>query len=82
MEKRKRRLRELREDRDLTQKEIALILHCSQRIYSDYETGKVKLSEDTLCRLALYHQTSIDYLLGLTDDPAPPPRRPDIEALI
>ena len=82
MDKKHRRLRDLREDRDLTQKEMAHILHCSQRVYSDYETGKVKLSEDTLCRLALYHQTSIDYLLGLTDNPMPPPRRPDIEELV
>lgn len=61
------RIRNLREDRDLTQTEIAEILNCSQRIYSNYERGDVDIPTEILIALAHYHNTSIDYLLGLTD---------------
>ncbi len=67
------RIRNLREDRDLTQTEIAEILNCSQRIYSNYERGR-RYSDGNLIALAHYHNTSIDYLLGLTDERTPYPR--------
>ncbi|MCL2495471.1 MAG: helix-turn-helix domain-containing protein [Oscillospiraceae bacterium] len=62
-----RRIRDLREDADMTQKQIAKILHCSQQVYSDYELGTRNLPVDILIRLAQYHKTTTDYLLGLTD---------------
>lgn len=69
------RIRALREDKDWSQREIAEMLHCSQRIYSNYERGEVDLPTEILKKLALLHNTSTDYLLGLTDIPAPYPRR-------
>lgn len=61
------RLRELREDRDLTQKEIAAILHVSQRTYSGYETGSRTIPYHLLAVLADYYHTSVDYLIGRVD---------------
>ena len=69
------RIRDLREDRDLTQVEIARLLNCSQRIYSNYERGDVDVPTEILRKLAELHHTSVDYLLGLTDEMAPYPRR-------
>lgn len=69
------RIRNLREDRDMTQTQIADILKCSQRIYSNYERGDVDIPTDILRQLALFHGTSIDYLMELTDEPKPYPRR-------
>ena len=66
-----RRIRDLREDKDLTQTQMALYLHCSQRIYSNYERGDVDIPTSVLIRLADYHNTSTDYLLERTDDPRP-----------
>ena len=68
------RIRNLREDRDLTQTEIAEILNCSQRIYSNYERGDVDIPTEILIALAHYLNTSIDYLLGRTDERTPYPR--------
>ena len=68
------RIRNLREDRDLTQTEIAEILNCSQRIYSNYERGDVDIPTEILIALALYPTASTDYLLGITDERAPYPR--------
>lgn len=65
------RIKGLREDKDLTQKQMAEILHVAQTTYSDYELGKINIPLDTLKRLALFHKTSIDYLLNLTDNPIP-----------
>ena len=62
-----RRIRELREDRDLTQKEIALVLGMSQTGYSKYETGENDIPTQILIKLADYYGTSVDYLLGRTD---------------
>lgn len=70
-----RRIRDLREDKDMTQTQMAEILHCSQRIYSNYERGDVDIPTQILIRLAEFHQTSTDYLLGLTDIPTPYPRK-------
>jgi transcriptional regulator with XRE-family HTH domain len=62
-----RRIRDLREDADLTQTKIAKILSCSQRVYSHYERGELDVPTDILIRLARFHDTTTDYLLGLTD---------------
>lgn len=64
------RIRDLREDHDLTQTELSKILHCSQRIYSDYERGRCNIPVYILTALADYYAVSIDYLLGRTDNPA------------
>ena len=68
-------IRDLREDRDMTQTEMAQVLQCSQRIYSNYERGDVDVPTEILIKLAEFHRTSVDYLLGLTDEAAPYPRR-------
>lgn len=66
-EKSYERIRALREDNDLTQKEIASILNMSQTGYSKYETGENDIPTKILIDLAKYYNTSIDYLLGVTD---------------
>ncbi|MBO5440076.1 MAG: helix-turn-helix transcriptional regulator [Clostridia bacterium] len=63
-----RRLRDLREDHDLTQTEIAKMLGMSQTGYSKYETGENDIPTDVLIKLAKFYNTSIDYLLGQTDN--------------
>ena len=65
------RLRDLREDRDLAQKEIGALLGIDQRVYSTYETGKREIPLHLLVKLADYYHTSTDYLLGRTDNPLP-----------
>ena len=62
-----RRLRELREDNDLVQKEIANFLGIDQRVYSNYETGKREIPTHFVIRLADFYKTSTDYILGRTD---------------
>lgn len=62
-----KRIRELREDKDITQKQMGKILLCSQRVYSNYERGEVNIPIDILIKIANYHNVSIDYLLNLTD---------------
>ena len=69
------RIRNLREDRDLTQKEMAKILSIAQTTYSDYELGKLNIPLGTLIELAKFHNTSIDYMLGLTDERRPYKRK-------
>ncbi len=63
------RIRDLREDRDMTQSALSQILHCSQRIYSNYERGEVDIPTEVLIRLADFYDVSIDYLLGRTNNP-------------
>ena len=63
------RLRDLREDHDLVQKEIASYLSIDQRVYSNYETGKREIPTRFVVALAKYYKTSTDYILGLTDNP-------------
>lgn len=65
-----RRIRDLREDKDMTQTQMAKILSCSQRIYSNYERGDVDIPTDILIKIADYHNVSIDYLLGRTSNQA------------
>lgn len=62
-----RRIRELREDRDLTQKKLAEILGMSQTGYSKYETGENDIPTQILIKLADIYDTSIDYILGRTN---------------
>ena len=61
------RLRDLREDNDLTQKQIAEMLHIKQNTYSQYENGQRQLPIDVLIKLAQFYKVSTDYILGLTD---------------
>lgn len=68
------RLREIREDRDITQKEIAKILNISQVVYSRYETGIRLIPIDKLTKLAEYYKLPVDYILGLTDEKKPYPK--------
>lgn len=72
-----RRIRDLREDKDLTQKEVAREINIGQRTYSYYESGQRMLPPDVLSALARFHGVSADYLLGLTDEkkPYPPAKR-------
>lgn len=65
------RLRNLREDRDLNQTEVAAVLHVSQTTYSRYESGTLDIPSASLIALARFYGTSVDYLLGLTEEPAP-----------
>ena len=71
------KIRDLREDKDLTQTQIAKILNCSQRLYSNYERGDVDIPTQVLIKLAEFHGTSVDFLLGLTDEKRPYPRKRD-----
>lgn len=61
------RIRDLREDRDLTQKQLAEILNCSQQVYSNYELGQRDIPTDILIKLARFYNVSADYILGLSD---------------
>lgn len=62
-----RRIRDLREDRDLTQREMGEILMCSQRVYSNYERGELDIPTEILIRIADFHNVSVDYILNRTD---------------
>ena len=64
-----KRIRDLREDHDIKQQDIADYLQCTQVCYSHYETGKRDIPTDVLIKLANYYNVSIDYLLGRTDNP-------------
>ena len=64
-----RRIRDLREDKDLTQVQMGKILSCSQRVYSNYERGDIDIPSATLCKLADFHNVSVDYLLERTNNP-------------
>ena len=68
------RIRDLREDRDLMQKDLAAYLKCTQVCYSNYEMGTRDIPTDVLKALAIYYDTSVDYILGLTDEPKPYPK--------
>jgi len=69
------RIRDMREDNNKSQKEIANLLGIQQNSYSQIENGKNNLQVDHLIRLANYYSTSTDYLLGLTDEQRPYPKR-------
>ena len=61
------RIRDLREDKDLTQKQMGEILSCSQRVYSNYERGELDIPTEILIKLADFHNVSVDYILNRTD---------------
>ena len=63
-----RRIRDLREDSDLTQKQLAEVLHCSQQAYSNYELGQRDIPTEILIELARFYHTTSDYILGMTDE--------------
>ena len=65
------RLKDLREDNDLTQKVIADFLHIKQNTYSQYENGQRQIPLEMLISLAKFYGTSIDYIVGLTDTKKP-----------
>lgn len=69
------RIRNLREDRDLTQQELADFLNCTQACYSHYESGKRDIPTEVLSRLADFYGVSTDYLLGRTNQKTPYPKR-------
>ncbi len=64
-----RRIRDLREDRDLTQNQIAKALNCSQQVYSNYELGQRDIPTDILIKLSKFYGVSVDYILGISDAP-------------
>ena len=65
------RIRDLREDRDLTQEAVAKVLKTTQQQYSKIETGRSDISGEKLVLLAKYYTVSCDYILGLTNEPRP-----------
>lgn len=65
------RIRNLREDKDLTQKDMAKALNCSQQVYSNYELGQRDIPTEILINLSKFHKVSVDYILNLTDNPKP-----------
>jgi len=68
------KIRDIREDKDLTQKQISKVLNCTQQTYSRYETGEITIDINNLIKLAEFYNTSTDYLLGLTNETRPYPR--------
>ena len=63
------RIRELREDKGITQKRMAHVLNCSQQVYSNYELGQRDIPTDILIKLAQFHEVTTDYILGLKNEP-------------
>lgn len=74
------RLRNLREDKDLSQTFISQILHCDQSTYSRYETEDSDISVDALKKLAIFFDTSVDYIIGLTDNKKPYERSKSLDS--
>ncbi len=68
------RLKGLRENKDLKQEDIAKLLNITQSAYSYYEIGKRQIPSDALIKLATFYNTSVDYILGLTDERKPYPK--------
>ena len=64
-----KRIRDLREDRDLTQKDMAEALRCSQQVYSNYELGQRDIPTDILIKLSKFYNVSVDYFLGISNNP-------------
>lgn len=71
----KMRLKDLREDSDITQKELAEYLHVKQNTYSQYENGQRQIPIDLLIMLAGFYNTSIDYIVGITDNKTAYPKK-------
>lgn len=68
------RLKDFREDNDYTQEEIAKLLNCKQNTYQQYESEKRQIPIEALKKLAILYKTSIDYIVGLTNETKPYPR--------
>ena len=68
------KIRDMREDNDFSQKQIAEYLKCDRSLYSKYERGERDIPLHLMVKLALYYQTSVDYLVGLTAEKKPYPR--------
>ena len=64
-----KRIRYLREDNDLTQREVSKYLNCSQQVYSNYELGQRDIPTDVLIKLSNFYNVSVDYILGISDNP-------------
>ena len=64
-----KRIRDLREDKELTQKELAKFLNCSQQVYSNYELGQRDIPTYVLIKLSSFYNVSVDYILGISDNP-------------
>ena len=64
-----RRIRDLREDHDMTQKEVAKKLNCSQQVYSNYELGQRDIPTDILIKLSALYNVSSDYILEISNNP-------------
>lgn len=69
------RIRNLREDKDLTQQQVADMLFVNRRTYAAYENGVNSMTPETLVKIAKLHNVSVDYLLELTDNPNPYPKK-------
>ncbi|MBQ2174645.1 MAG: helix-turn-helix transcriptional regulator [Alphaproteobacteria bacterium] len=70
----KERIRNLREDHDLTQQKIADLLHIGQRTYADYESGKIRIPIDSILILAKFYNVSVDYITGASNVEKPYPK--------
>lgn len=70
-----KRIKDLRKDQDFSQKTMGELLSVAQTTYSDYERGKINIPLPTLVKIAVLFNTSIDYLLELTDEATPYPRK-------
>lgn len=70
-----RRIRDLREDNDLNQEDLAKLLHCTQACYSNYENGKRDIPTEVLDRLANFYDVSVDYIMGRTNIKTPYPKK-------
>ena len=68
------RIKDIREDREMKQKDVAEFLNISQTNYSKYELGKINITIETLKKMSILFDTSVDYLLGLTNEVKPYPR--------
>ena len=68
------RIRDMREDNDLTQKDISEVLNVARRTYSGYENGTRNIPVQSVVKLAIYYKVSVDYLLGLTNIKKPYPK--------
>ena len=64
-----KRIRDLREDHDLTQKQVAKELNCSQQVYSNYELGQRDIPTTILIKLSEFYNVSVDYILNITNNP-------------
>ena len=64
-----KRIRDLREEADKTQKELATALNCSQQVYSNYELGQRDIPTDILIKLSRFYNVSVDYILGISNNP-------------